>query len=270
MYTIDVKHNKESAVNMSSYYREVYQMKKSRIICSILLLAMMMSVSAGASAKNYYNTKYNDFNDARKAAIADRKEEEIARLSIEEEENTDKVTADFNGDGKKEFVKLSRKWNSTYSKSTISVTMNGKKIIKTVIGNNLSTMYTQFYTVKFGEMVLGVLQFGDNDYAYGGVYVYTWNQSGLKKIKEYVTDGYLSTLVSDDLDSGKEVFYLVDSKQMYDSKKWPKHVMKKYAKWKNDEGTSVTETQYIKYELKNGRLRKVGKDSYFRVGMCYD
>lgn len=46
--------------------------------------------------------------------------------------------------------------------------------------------------------------------------------------------------------------------------------MKKYAKWKNDEGTSVTETQYIKYELKNGRLRKVGKDSYFRVGMCYD
>lgn len=243
-----------------------------KVLSFILAAALVMTVTAHADAKNYYCTKYNDIH-SKQSGIIDRRENNIASLDVVEDEKTDSVKADFDKDGKKETVKLSRKYSSDYKKADIKLSIKGKKQIDISLGEKYYKEYVEFYTFNLNSQVLAVLVYGDNDYAGGGLVVYKWGKNDtLKKLMTYKAKGYLGSIVSSDTAKGKKQFYITDSEQLYNGygSKWPSNVLKKYAKWKNNEATSVTRTSFIKYTIKDGKLKKTGKDVYYRVGYSYD
>ena len=69
------------------------------------------------------------------------------------------------------------------------------------------------------------------------------------------------------------MLYIEDWQQLPVDKKWPQNVLKRYKRYKkytNKKSISVTKSAYQKFVYKNGGLKKVGKDNYFRVGIGYD
>ncbi|MDY2606951.1 MAG: hypothetical protein SOV90_03350 [Lachnospiraceae bacterium] len=249
-------------------------MKKSlkTVMSCLLTAAVALSVTAHADAKNYYSTKY-EVQHSRQDSIVKRRNKNLASVDLDDTNNTGTVNKDFDGDKKKETVKLSRKFSSDYKKADISVYIKGKKQVKLNIGEKESASNVEFSTVKLDSTVLAVLLYGDNDYAGGGLVVYTWSKNdSIKKIMSYKAKGYLSSMVSSEKSGGKKQFYIVDSEQLVNhfGSKWPADVLKKYKKWENDENVSVTRTSFIKYTLKNNKLNKAGKDAYYHVSRCYD
>lgn len=91
-------------------------------------------------------------------------------------------------------------------------------------------------------------------------------------MKEYKTKGYLHVYTAKDKSLNKNVLYIEDDKQLLNryGEKWPSNVLKKYKKYAKQESTSVTKSTYYKLRYKNGRLSKVEKDNYYRVGINYD
>ena len=244
-----------------------------KFICGLMaaLMATSMLNCNFAEAKNYYSKEFNEWETQREVAIRESSSPEIGHVSIIEDENSASMSADYNGDGKIENVRITRMRNNDYTKATITVTVNGKEAVKLNLGNKLSTMYVQFNSVKLGSSMLGILQYGDNDYAAGGINVYKWSKNSLKLLKTYNSEGYLWSFVSSDPGKKGKYLYLADSKQFYNSSKnaWPKAIRKKYAKWKND-SVSVTKTEFTKFVLKKGKLKKAGKDTYYKIGTPYD
>lgn len=249
-------------------------MKKSikKVMSCLLTTAVVLSVTAHADAKDYYCTKYGEIH-SQQTAIVKRMEKEMASSWVTDDQITDNVKADFDGDGKKENIRLSRKYSANYKNANISLAIKGKKQINLNLGEKYCKDYVKFCTVKLGTKVLAVLLYGDNDFAGGGSVIYKWEKNDtLKKLISYKAKGYLDSFVSSDKAKGTKQLYIADSEQLYNryGSKWPSNVLKKYAKWKNREDTSVTRTSFIKYTIKNDKLKKTGKDVYYSVSNCYD
>lgn len=245
-------------------------MRKKFISC-ILAGAVILSTAMPASAKTYYNMKFGDI-DKKQISVIDRAEEKIQGLDVGYEILKSEKTEDFNGDGIKEKVKLSRKYSSDYKKSTVTLSIGGKTQLKFNIGKGFSSQNISFSTVKLGSDTLAILLYGDEDFAGGCVKIYKWNKDNtLKKLMSHDAKGYLGTFISSDKKGGSKRLYITESEQIYlGNKEWPKAAPKKYIKWKNQSNVSVTKTTHKKYNLKNGKLTKTGSDTFYRIGGSYD
>ena len=245
---------------------------KKKIVSLVISAALVVSMAVPASAKTYYNMKYDGI-DRRQSAVIKRMHKEIKTMYVGEDKGTDKLTADFNGDGSKEKVRLSRKFSSDYKKSTVSLWIKGKRKLNFKFDNRHTYVdYVQFKTVKFGSRVLAIVLYGDNDYAGGGVRIYQWCKNNrLKNVLNYKAKGYLDAFVSSDRSGGKARLYISDIEQIYlGYEQWPAAAPKRYMEWINDMNTSVTKTTYIKYKFNKNKLAKTGSDVYYRVGHSYE
>ena len=239
---------------------------------AVVGLCMMMLLESGisAEAKDYYDMKYNHWPT--KTPYKGKPDEVLAEIDVDDFQTpVNTVKKDFNGDGTEESVKMQLKMAKDYRSANVKLKMNKEiKINKKISGILVNV---SFYTVKVQEECFGILLYGDEDYASGGADIYrVTGDLQLEKLKSYQTSGYLSVFAAYDKTLKKAVLYMLDSKQLFNmyGQKWPANVLKKYKKYAKKEGTSVTKSTYFKYSYKNGTLKRVGRDHYYRVGMAYD
>ena len=247
-------------------------MKKiwKKIVMAGLCMMMVFQSGMSAGAKDYYDMKYNHWPT--KTPYKGEPDEVLAEVDVDDFQTpVSSVKKDFNGDGTEETVKMQLKIAKNYRSAKVKVKINRKLMINQKVSGILVNV--SFYTVKIGDVCFGILHYGDEDYASGGVEIYRMTKDlQLKKLKSYQTDGYLSVFSAYDKTLKKTVLYMLDSKQLFNmyGQKWPANVLKKYKKYAKKEGASVTKSTYFKYSYKNGTLKRVGLDHYYRVGMAYD
>lgn len=251
-------------------------MKKIIAIITMIGLSILLLFNNGiqVNAKTYYDTKYNNRNTKKpyskvNKAIAEISAGDYLGVGTGYRSSSRK---DFNGDGKKEkvaFIVKAKRYDDPRAKIVLKI--NGRVAI---VRKDLGYHYqVSFSTMKIQGKCLAVLMYGDEDFASGGALIYLWkNNNKLKLLKEYKTKGYLHVYTAKDKSLNKNVLYIEDDKQLLNryGEKWPSNVLKKYKKYAKQESTSVTKSTYYKLRYKNGRLSKVEKDNYYRVGINYD
>lgn len=235
-----------------------------------LELLLVFSVCNRVTAKNVYDTKYG--NSETEKPYKKSVHKNIVEIRAGYYENfLSSSRKDFNGDGKSEDVVFSINTDSNYQKAEVIMKINNRVSINTEISGLLENI--SFSTMKVKGKCLAVLLFGDNDYEGGGALIYLWKDNQkLTLLKSYKPKGYLDIYIAKDKTLNRDVLYIEDRQQLFNryGHKWPANVMKKYKKYANTEGTSVTKTVYHKFIYKNNTLKKVGKDNYFSVGINYD
>lgn len=247
-------------------------MKRLRRMLGVASLGLLLVFSEcnQVSAKNVYDTKYGNLETEKPYKKSVYKK--IVEICIDcNEKFLSSSRKDFNGDGKSEKVVLSVNPDSNYQNADVIIKINNRVSINIEI--SVFFEYISFSTMKVQGRCLAVLLFGDNDYMGGGALIYLWkaNQK-LTLLKSYKPKGYLNIYIAKDKTLNRDVLYIEDRQQLFNryGHKWPANVMKKYKKYANHEGTSVTKTVYHKFVYRNSALKKVGKDNYFRVGINYD
>lgn len=244
-----------------------------KILMAVSLAIVLLCVDyIGAGAKDYYDKKFNPQNTKTPYTKVNKKIAEIY-VSFDENNRTSSIK-DFDGDGKKEKIVLSTSGLSEKNhKVKIKITINGKAVINRKVSGDFEYVY--FRTMKLQGRTLGVLECEDG---YGGVaesksLIYLWKDNAqFKLMKAYKEKGHLDVFVARDKALKKDVLYISDYWQIYnrDGEKWPPNVLERYKKYADNENVSVTRTIYYKYECKNGKLKRVGKDNYYKVTYAYE
>lgn len=226
-----------------------------------------------AEAKDYYDTVYGNYEY--EVPYEGTQGGEIASVYTMDDEKQGVIAEkDFNGDGKKEKVKLSLKLKNNYKKAKITLKSNNKTLInKTVTSGFIN--HVSFSTYKLNGKCISVLMYGDEDFEGGNAIFYRWKSSKkLVRLKSnYKAKGYLSIFIAKDKKLGKKVLYICDAEQLYNlyGETWPENVLEKYKEYADKESTSVTKSTYYRFLLKDNHLEKAeAADSYYRIGSAYD
>lgn len=224
------------------------------------------------NAQDYYDKKFNHWNSKTPYKKVNK---QIAEVYVGfDEKNRITSIMDFNGDGKKEKVVLSASGLSSYSHETkIKISINGRVAVNKKVLDNFECIY--FRTIKLQKKIFAILECEDG---YGGVaeskaLIYLWKDDHkLKLLKTYKEKGHLDVFVARDKALKKDVLYISDYWQLLNhyGKKWPPNVLKRYKKYADNKNVSVTRTAYYKYECKNDKLKRVGKDNYYKVTNAYE
>lgn len=231
-------------------------------LSATLALSMILSSTSVADARTYYG-KYNKkvvepiITDSMLDAYGDALDNGVfINASFGDDSKTNSY--DYDGDGKKETVKVSATNKNGYVNSA-KVTMNGKDSGFWVEFYG----HISFYAMELNGEPIGFIQYSDTAGEDGGIWVCKIENDRIIPIDAREGDGNLNLhgYVATDKYSGKDYIY-VERAQELKKKAYPK----KYKKYKNKKGVSVVKYTYEKLLIKGDSLVSKGKDVSYTVG----
>lgn len=231
-------------------------------LSTTLALSMVLSSTSVADARTYYG-KYNKevvapiIVDRMREAHGDALDNSVfVNASFGDDSNTN--IYDYDGDGKKETVKVSATWEDGYVNGA-KITMNGKD------SGFWVDYYGDicFYAMELNGEPIGFIQYSDMAGEDGGIWICKIENDRIIPIDAREGGGNLNLngYVATDKFSGKDYIY-VERIEKLKKKAYPK----KYKKYKNKKGVSVVKYTYEKLLIEGDSLVFKGKDVSYTVG----